>query len=166
MKKLGARGMKVLWLFHIIFMVVWMGGIISYLSILLAVNKMGEGGVYGAYSSIHAIDIYLIRNGALGLLVTGILYSVLTKWGFFKHRWITVKWIVMLFQIVLGAVYLGSRLDANMLMVKESTNGILSNPNFIKNHNTVIMGCAVQISILVFIIIISKLKPWARRKAA
>lgn len=163
MKKLDAKGMKFLWLIHIILMVAWMGAILCYLLILLSVNKAGESAVYGAYASIHAIDLYLIRNGALGLVLTGILYGVFTNWGFFRYKWVTIKWVTMILQIVLGAVYLGSHLDANIKMIEASTGRILSNPEFIRNQNTLIVGCIVQLTILLFVILISKFKPWSKK---
>lgn len=56
-----------------------MGGISSYLFILLSINMSGESAVIGAYISIHAIDLHLIRNGAVGLVLTGLIYGISTN---------------------------------------------------------------------------------------
>lgn len=39
------------------------------------------------------IDYAIVIPGAILAVATGIIYGIFTKWGFFKHRWITVKWI-------------------------------------------------------------------------
>ena len=35
-------------------------------------------------------ECFLIPDG-IGIIVTAVLYSSFSKWGFFKHRWIVVK---------------------------------------------------------------------------
>lgn len=54
-----------------------------------------EGMLYGMNTAGHAIDIWIISvAGATGCLLTGLLYALLTPWGFFKHRWVALQMAV------------------------------------------------------------------------
>lgn len=65
--------------------------------------KAGEGaGLYGINLSMKFVDDWIIIPGAMGSLLTGVLYTVFTRWGWFKHRWITVKWAITIFGILFG----------------------------------------------------------------
>jgi hypothetical protein len=48
------------------------------------------------YFLMKSLDTYLIMPLVIGTLITGLVFGVFTNWGFFKHRWITVKWIVLI----------------------------------------------------------------------
>jgi len=47
----------------------------------------------GITLTLKFIDDYILMPCAIGTFITGLLYSLLTNWGWFKHNWITVKWI-------------------------------------------------------------------------
>jgi len=91
MKKIGAEGTKWLKIIHIISVTLWFGGIISLLALISGINLSVFDEVNATYRSMRIIDEYIIRNGAQGILITSIIYSIWTNWGFFKHRWVAVK---------------------------------------------------------------------------
>ncbi len=56
-----------------------------------------------------ALFVYRIIDNAIvipGATLT-IIYGVWTNWGFFKQRWIIVKWIVSMLVIIVGTFILG-----------------------------------------------------------
>jgi hypothetical protein len=55
----------------------------------------------------HFIDMFILTLAAILTLLTGLIYSQFTKWGFFRHGWIVYKWIVTLLIIFTGTFYLG-----------------------------------------------------------
>jgi len=46
-----------------------------------------------------------------------VVYSIFTNWGWFKHKWITVKWCINAFGMVLGTFWLGQWV--NTLVIKK-----------------------------------------------
>jgi hypothetical protein len=40
------------------------------------------------------------------ILITSLIYSIWTHWGFFKHKWVTVKWGIFALQMVFGIGFL------------------------------------------------------------
>ena len=59
----------------------------------------------------HFIDIFILTPVAVITLLTGLMYSLCTRWGFFQHGWIIYKWIITLFIIVTGTFYLGPMVE-------------------------------------------------------
>lgn len=106
MKKLGSGGMKWLKILHIVSVSLWFGGIISLIALRSGLDLSSFDEVNATYNSMRLIDETLIRNGAQGILLTSIVYSIWTNWGFFKHRWVAVKWVVFAAQMVLGIAFL------------------------------------------------------------
>jgi hypothetical protein len=74
------------------------------------------------------------------------------------------KWLIFIGQFSFGIAYLGARTEENLKMVQSSLAGILSNVDFIANQQFIVAGMRYQLILLVVIIIISKSKPWARKR--
>ena len=96
MKKLSPKGLKWLKGFHLIAVASWIGGAVSLLALYFLTEGITDGGVlYGINRSIHHVDMNIVViPGAIGSLLTGLFYSIFSHWGFFKHNWLTFKWIV------------------------------------------------------------------------
>ena len=60
--------------------------------------------MYTAAQSHLIVDEYFLIPGGIGIVVTAILYGTITKWGFFKHKWITVKWILTVLLIAIAGI--------------------------------------------------------------
>ena len=102
MPKMSARGQKWLKSIHVIFACLWVGGAMA-LTVMNFAMKAGDGmELYGINLSMKFIDYFIIIPGAVGLLLTGLVYSVFTNWGWLKHNWIIVKWIINLFGVICG----------------------------------------------------------------
>jgi hypothetical protein len=98
----------------------------------------------------------------MGCFITGLLISGLTPWGFFKHRWVAVKWILTIFCIVFGIVVLGPTVnDQPQYSAKEGLLA-LNNPEYLSNYINSILGGIFQMLALIFMVTISVIKPWRK----
>jgi uncharacterized membrane protein len=166
MKKIGAQGTKWLKIAHIISVTLWFGGIISLVALRSGINLSVYEEVNATYQSMRVIDDYIIRNGAQGILLTSIIYSIWTNWGFFKNRWVAVKWVVFLAQMLFGIIFLNTWVGANISMLSAEKGLALSNPVFIQNHSFIQIGAISQIILVIFLICVSVLKPWKKKNVA
>jgi len=111
MKRIGTAGRKWLNGTHMFFASAWVGAAVcmTTLRLLSLKNSVLANGdiLYAVNASIKLIDDAIIIPAALGTLLTGLLISLLTPWGFFRHRWVTVKWAVTLIAILFGTFFLG-----------------------------------------------------------
>lgn len=118
LKKLGPAGMKWLKIIHILLAAMFFGGIMSSLALHFAVNMAAYEETLSFYQHAVIISDHTIRIGAVGTLLIGFIYGILTKWGFFKHRWITVKWVLFIIQTFIGIFIVDQLMTSNMDMLE------------------------------------------------
>lgn len=164
MKKLGPAGLKWLKIIHILLVVLFFGGIMSSLALNYGVNLATYDETFEIYKSVVIISDQIIRIGAVGTLLLGFVYGIFTNWGFFKHRWLTVKWILFILQTFIGIFVVDKLMMANMAILEAEKSMALTNPVFIQNHSFRFYAVLVQVAITIFIICISVIKPWKKKK--
>jgi len=166
MKKFSPQAMKILKMFHISFAFCWVIAALILLSLLVIPNPESGDELYMQSRIVQIVDDYFIIPGALGSLLTGLIYGIWTNWGFFKHTWITVKWILTILQILFGTFVLGPYVNNNVILANQIRDkAMLSNDImlFQANVQTTLIGGSVQFALLVFMVVISVQKPWRQR---
>lgn len=164
MKKLGPRAQKWVKGLHVIFACMWVGSAICLSVKQFFVHPANGGELYGITSTMDFIDVYIIIPGALGVLLTAIIYSTWTNWGWFKHKWIIVKWAICIYGIIFGTYPLGSWMSEVVHISKDAGLGALSHPIFLHNQKMLCIFGTFQAMTLVFAVFITSLKPWKNRK--
>ena len=165
MVKLRAKGLRWLKGFHLITVSCWIGGAVALILLYLIKDGVTDGGVlYGINQSIHHVDmVVVVIPGAFGCLLTGLIYSIFSNWGFFKHKWLIFKWIVTVSAILFGTFYLGPW-ETNMMEISGKRGlSSLNDPAYLYNQKmNLIFGC-LQCLILMITVFISIFKPWKTR---
>jgi len=164
LKKLGPAGLKWLKIIHILLVTFFFGGIMSSLAINLGIKFAAYRETMETYKNVVIISDHIIRIGAVGTLFIGFVYGIFTNWGFFRHRWVTVKWILFVCQTLIGIFIVDKLMLANMALLETEGSGALINPVFLHNHSVRQDFVIIQILITVFIICISVIKPWKKKK--
>jgi uncharacterized membrane protein len=163
MRRLSVRGQRWLKIVHLVFACAWLGGALALLLILFLARPAGGDELYAVQLCMTIVDDFLIIPGALGCLFTGVLYGIATNWGFFRHRWLTVKWIATVTVISFGTFWLGPWLNANAALAKAERAAAWMNPDFVHNQ-AMNMACGpVQLVVLVGLVWVSVAKPWKKR---
>lgn len=163
MKKFSARGQRWLKAFHLLFAGLWVGGAVTLSTKQFFVNPEEGQELYGIICTLKYIDDFIIIPGAIGLLITGILYSLKTQWGWFRHRWITVKWIICVYGVVFGTYPLGPWLNETVPIAKVEGLNAFTNPVFLHNRTMLMVFGTFQAATIVFAVFASALKPWKRK---
>jgi len=166
MPKLKAKGLKWLKGFHMIAVSCWVGGAVALILLYFLKNGVDDGGVlYGINQSVHHVDMaVVVIPGAFGCLVTGLIYSSFSDWGFFKHNWIIFKWVVTVAAILFGTFYLGPW-EANMMEISGKIGiSSLSNSEYLYSEKMNLIFGTIQVLVLMTTIFISIFKPWKSTK--
>lgn len=158
--KLGSTGQKWLKVLHLFFVCIWVGPGVTLVAMQAAMSADSGGMLHGIDTSMKFVDDFLIIPGAFGCLITGLLYSLLTNWGFFRHGWITLKWIITVGGILFGTFYLGPWLNALPPASLELGLDALADPAYLRNKSLNSIWGPVQVATLIFAVAISVLKPW------
>ena len=166
MRKLSARGLKWLKGFHLLAVSCWIGGAVALLLLYFLKRDVTDGGVlFGINKSIHYVDMsVIVIPGAFGCLITGLIYSIFSTWGFFKHSWLVYKWIVTIAAILFGTFWLGPWETAMMEISGSQGIAALHDQAYLYNQKMNITFGVLQCLVLVVTLLISIFKPWKRRK--
>ena len=166
MKKFGARGQRILKIIHLVTAGLWIGGALS-LNLMLIMLGPGQSGaeLQGYDLARKFIDDLIIIPGAMGCLLTGLMISWLTPWGFFKHRWVAVKWVLTVGCILFGTFYLGPRINGQPPISEALGLMALDDPVYLANRSQNILAGLLQVGLIFFMVAISTLKPWKKKGA-
>jgi len=161
--KIGSRARNWLKGFHLLLAGTWVGAAFCMLLLGVVQGHITNGEeLWAVNKSIQLIDDFIIIPAALGCLITGIMFSSLTNWGFFKHKWIIVKYIITFATILFGSFFLGPW--TNGMEAISAAQGILALQDLNYLHYAAMNKYfgPLQAFILVATLFISVLKPWGK----
>ncbi|WP_461417203.1 hypothetical protein [Gordonia sp. GN26] len=139
----GKRSRQLLVWLHILSSVSWMSQALALL--VLTVDADG-GGLVAA----HILDTTVLVISANVSAMSGFLLSATTPWGFFVHRWVLVKFLITIGQLVVGIAVLSPTLnDAASADAPAAPVGL-------------VVATAVMASLIAFQGWLSVAKPWSR----
>ncbi len=165
MKKLSPQGVKILKMFHLFFAILWIGGGLALVILFFSVNPANGDELYMKSRIVQIIDDYLIIPGAMASLLIGIIYGIWTNWGFFKYKWIIVKWIMTVVQILFGTFVLGPWVNENVEIASTLRDAAMDDATLLHNVKMSQIWGTVQVAILVLtFIVVSVQKPWKPKK--
>ena len=164
MKKLTGKWIKILKITHLLFAIMWTGGALGMIVLMLATSPQDSHELYMRSLALKLIDDWLIIPGGIAITISGIIYGIWTNWGFFKHRWITVKWILVVFMMLSGTFLMGPWVNNYVYSVENIPNYTLENSEFFSNISQTILWATIQVACLITVIIISVFKPWKSQK--
>jgi hypothetical protein len=163
MWKFGSLGLKILRMFHFLLIVLFLGGILSSLALLLRLDLSNFDDVYLTYKNFTVISDNIVKLGAQGTILLGAIYGFFTRFGFIKHKWLALKWLLFIVQTFVGILVVDKLMTTNLALLEAEKALALSDPIFIHNHYLrfyVVMG---QIGLTLIALILSVLKPGRSR---
>ncbi len=163
-KPISARSTRWLKTVHIVLAGLWLGGATGLVAMNLGLDATSGGQLFGQDLAMKLIDDFVVIPAAIGTLITGLLYSIFTKWGFFKHTWVIVKWAITLIAIIMGTFFLGPWL--NSLPPISSAQGLeaFADPIYQQNRTLNLWFACLQVATLLTATWLSVFKPWAKGK--
>jgi hypothetical protein len=91
---------KLVFTAHVIFAVGWLGAVVAYLALAIAsLESKDMQMVRSAFLSMELIGWNVIVPLSLATLFTGLVQSLGTEWGLFRHYWIAVKFVLTVFAV-------------------------------------------------------------------
>jgi hypothetical protein len=100
--KMTPRLQKVALLAHITFAVGWFGAVLSYLALVIAgLTSPDLQLARSLYPAMELIGWYVLVPLSLAALLSGLVQSLFTQWGLFRHWWIVAKLALTIFALVI-----------------------------------------------------------------
>jgi hypothetical protein len=165
MKQFTAKQQKWLKSFHLLFAAVWLtcGSVmLSFALVTPGLNNADQ--LYMLNFLTDFIDMRILVPAAMLTLLTGLLYGIFTRWGFFIHRWLVYKWIITVSIIVIGTIFTGPWIAEMTEMVKRDGMSVLQNSRYISiSRSQLVVGLCMNAT-LIITVFISVFKPWKGKK--
>jgi hypothetical protein len=91
---------------HVTASIGWAGAVASFLALAIAgLGSQDEQLVRAAYLAMHLITWSLIVPLCFAALLTGVLQSVGTPWGLFRHYWVVAKLLLTVLATIILLVH-------------------------------------------------------------
>ena len=92
---------------HVVASVGWLGAVASFLVLaLVGVTSQNAQLVQASYLTMEPIGWFVLVPLSLASLVTGLISSLGTPWGLFRHYWILFKLLINVFATVVLLMYM------------------------------------------------------------
>ena len=143
---------------HVAISVGWLGAVAAYLALAIAAVASGNPQlVRAAFVSMELIGWYVIVSCALGAIVTGLVQSLGTPWGLFRHYWVLTKFV-----LTVGATIVLVKHMPTVSRVADQALSSTADPGHVKFQ--LLVHAAGGLVVLLAITAISIYKPWGRTR--
>ncbi|NLV16769.1 MAG: hypothetical protein GXY50_06165 [Syntrophomonadaceae bacterium] len=114
-------------------------------------------------AAADVIDLFFLIPGGVGIVATAIAYGMFTNFGFFRHRWITVKWVLTLLLVTIGVGYMGVLIKKNAHYTAQVlATGSIDFSIYWSNIYPVTIAGIVQLILFLVVILLTVIKPKLR----
>ena len=152
--KLKSTGLKWLRFLHLISAGIWFGGAVCVGGLAVFCFLSGDPQTLSAGAPfIPKLFANLISYMAIFTLIQGFIYGFFTNWGFFKYRWLLLKWIL----VVAIIPFTATSIMQTGAAIRHANQGMFENA--FASGESVLLLIACQIVILLVIMFLSVFKP-------
>jgi hypothetical protein len=142
---------------HIIFSVGWIGAVAAFLALAIT-GLTGHDAqmVRTAYLAMGLTARFVIVPLAFASLLSGLIQSLGTPWGLFRHYWVLVK----LFLTIFATIVLLKKMPLIGYAARRATETPLSSADLRAAGIPLVVHAAGGILVLLVVTILSVYKPW------
>jgi hypothetical protein len=152
---IGRRTRQLLVFLHVVISVGWLGaGAANVVLAFTAAASISPEIRRSSYYLINEIDFALVIPLAFGTLASGVLLSLVTKWGLVRYRWVLVKLVLTL--VVIGYSTFGVGVWVEVSMHATAVPSLGGSPV----ADRLAWGATANIVAFLFMTWISFTKPW------
>ncbi len=161
MKKLSLSQQKLLKAIHLVSVSLWFSSVVTLMLLPIISKKITLGDELYMYNlAYHFIDMFILTPAAIIALLTGLIYSLFTKWGFCRHGWIVYKWVVTLLIIITGTFYLGPMVTKLLEISEVKGIAALQDQYYLQGEIVGQYAAIINSSLLIIAVFFSIYKPW------
>ena len=137
---------------HVTSTVGWLGAIAGFLALAVAaLTSRDIQFVRGAYLAMQLTGWYVLVPLCVASLVTGVVMSLGTAWGLFRHYWVLVKFVITILAAIILFMYTQT-LDQLGALARDTSLTIdaLRNPSPILHSALAVLALLVNTTLSVY----------------
>lgn len=144
---------------HVTSSVGWLGAVIAYLAIAIAgLTSADPQMVRAAYLVTALIGWLVIVPLSFAALLTGLVQSLGTEWGLFRHYWIASKFVLTVGAMIVLLVHM----QTVSRMARLAADASLSGGDHRAMRTQLVVHAAGGLLVLITATVLSIYKPWGR----
>lgn len=148
---------KLLLTAHIVFSVGWLGAVAAFLALAVAgLSSQNNNAARAAYIAMDLIGWFVIVPCGIITLLIGLVQSLGTKWGLFRHYWILIKFLLTVGATTLLLLHMNATSRVADAAAEMSSNLELLRPVRVQ----LVFDAAAALLVLLAATILSVYKPW------
>ena len=163
MRRLNLNNQKWLKILHLFFASLWVAGVLALMLMVFFLHAKDNQTLYGINLAKKFVDDFIVVPGAIGCLLTSIAYSMFTHLGWFRYRWITIKWVITIFGILIGTFYLRPWINAQPELARTMGSDLLGDRLYHYYQAMLAVWGTIQLVLVLLAVAISVWKPWHAR---
>ncbi|GAA4548309.1 hypothetical protein [Amycolatopsis samaneae] len=158
---LGKRSRQCWLVAHVASSVGWFGVAASQLVLKIIATTTNSAELrHAAHVTTQTFDRYLMIPLVLVALASGLVLSLRTKWGLFRHYWVTAKFVLTLVLMVADTIWLGGwAADA---VAATAGGGAPADAGYQDTVTYLLTGSVVNLTAILVMVVLSVVKPFGR----
>ncbi|MGI8470558.1 MAG: DUF2269 domain-containing protein [Pyrinomonadaceae bacterium] len=149
---------------HVTASVGWLGAVLGFLAHAVAglVSKDAQI-VRAAYLMMELTGWFVLVPLSFASLITGLIQSLGTAWGLFRHYWVTVKLLITVFATIVLLTFMQGFSNLASVAVEPT----LSTAELGGHHHgaaSPVVHASVAIVLLLVCVVLSVYKPWGKTR--
>ena len=143
---------------HVISSVGWLGAVVSFLALtIVGLVSNDVQLVRAVYLAMDLIVWLVIVPLAIVSLVSGLVQSLGTSWGLFRHYWVLVKFVLTIFATII--LLLKTQLVTALATVAANINLTDADLGGLRSPELLVHSIG-GVMVLLFVTVLSVYKPW------
>ncbi len=144
---------------HVTSSVGWLGAVAAFLALAIAgLTRQDSETVRAAYVAMEVVGWFVIVPFCLASFSTGVVQSLGTEWGLFRHYWVVVKFM----WTVVGTLLLLLHLQPTSRLASTVPEALLLGADLNRLRIQMVADAGAALIVLMLTTAVSVYKPWGR----
>lgn len=145
---------------HVLLSVGWVGAIGAFSTLAVASFARDSTVARAAYLMMSVVGRGALLPLGLGALVSGIVQSLGTRWGLFRHYWVVVKLVLTSLAVAALFVHQTTAITEATRLAADAATPVLTSGRLKELSVQLLADSALALSTLLAITLIAVYKPW------
>lgn len=145
---------------HVALSVGWLGAVLAFLVLAVASFSPDPALARAAYLTMVAVGRGALLPLSVGALVSGVVQSIGTKWGLFRHYWVVVKLVLTLLATAALYVHQTTAIAEAARLARDVASPLLQSGRLHELGVQLAADSSIAVLLLLGITIIAVYKPW------
>jgi len=134
----------------------WLGAVVAGLIAMVLVANADN--LVGVIAVVAKVDTWCCGSCGIAMIGFGLIFSLIDGWGFFKHWWVVVKWVIGLVAPTLGGILISSSMTKLTTQAAAlGAQAAWADPAFQSVRQTAITGQVISLVLLVVAAVLAAL---------